>query len=161
VEKESSKALGADLAIPGLALAFAVYFFVSTRDLVWEAKANGVVIGAALVILIVFQVGRIVLRLARGEGNLSFAPLWFPSELGWKRIGLVAITALFIATLPWLGLTLGLWLGMLAQLWVIGVRSWKTLLLLPAVTAACVYLLFIFVLDSGFPHGPIEMLFAR
>jgi len=71
------------------------------------------------------------------------------------------VTALFIATLPWLGLTLGLWLGMLAQLWIIGVRRWKILFWLPSGTAACVYLLFIFVLDSGFPHGPIEMLLAR
>ena len=158
MERESSKALGADLVIPALALAFAIYFFVSTADLVWEAKANGVVIGAALIILIVLQVGRVVLRLARGEGNLSLAPLW---HLGWKRAGLVAITALFIGAMPWLGLTLALWLGMLAQLYLIGVRRWKILLLLPTGTAACVYLLFIFVLDSGFPHGPIEMLLAR
>ena len=154
MEKEARPALGADLVIPGLALAFAVYFFVSTADLVWEAKANGVVIGAVLVILIVFQVGRSVLR----GGNLSFAPLWYPRELAWKRVGLVMVTALFIATLPWLGLTLGLWLGMLAQLWIIGVRRWKILFWLPAGTAASVYLLFIAVLDSAFPHGPIEML---
>lgn len=154
MEKEARPALGADLVIPGLALAFAVYFFVSTADLVWEAKANGVVIGAVLVILIVFQVGRVILR----GGDLSFAPLWYPRELAWKRVGLVLVTALFIATLPWLGLTLGLWLGMLAQLWIIGVRRRKILFWLPAGTAACVYLLFIAVLDSAFPHGPIEML---
>ena len=159
--ERQSKALGADLVIPGLALAFAVYFFVSTADLIWEAKANGVVIGIALVILIAAQIGRAALQLRKGEGSLGFDPLWRPRELMWKRIGLVAVTALFIATLPWLGLTLGLWLGMLAQLWIIGVRRWKILFLLPTGTAACVYLLFIFVLDSGFPHGPIEMLLAR
>ena len=38
--------LGADLVIPALALGFAVYFFVSIADLAWEAKANGMVIGA-------------------------------------------------------------------------------------------------------------------
>jgi hypothetical protein len=160
VERES-KALGADLVIPGLALAFAIYFFVSTADLIWEAKANGVVIGIALVILIALQVVRAALQLKKGEGSLAFDPLWQPRELMWKRIGLVAVTALFIATLPGLGLTLGLWLGMLAQLWIIGVRRWKILFLLPTGTAACVHLLFIFVLDSGFPHGPIEMLLAR
>jgi len=168
VEKENkapradriSSALGADLVIPALALAFAVYFFVSTADLVWEAKANGVVIGIALVILIAFQAGRAVLRAMRGQGGLGFDPLWRPRDLAWRRIGLVAVTALFIATLPWLGLTLGLWLGMVAQLLIIGVRSWKTLFWLPSGTAACVYLLFIAVLDSGFPHGPIENLLA-
>jgi hypothetical protein len=160
VEKEN-RGLGADLVIPALALAFAIYFFVSTAGLAWEAKANGVVIGAALIALVVLQVGRTVLRVARGQGSLDFDPLWRPSELLWKRIGLVAVTALFIATLPWLGLTLGLWLGMLAQLWIIGVRRWKVLLLLPTSTAACVYLLFIAVIGSSFPHGPIEILLAR
>lgn len=156
-----SRALGADLVIPALALAFALYFFFSTADLVWEAKANGVVIGTALVILIAFQVGRVALHVMRGEAGLGLDPLWRPRELAWKRVGLVAVTAIFIAALPWLGLTLALWLGMLAQLWIIGVRRWKILFWLPTGTAACVYLLFIFVLDAGFPHGPIEMLFAR
>ena len=157
--KESSPALGADLVVPALALAFAIYFFVSTADLIWEAKANGVVIGLALVILIAFQVGRTVLQLMKGEGGPGFGTLSQP-ELVWKRIGLVVVTAIFIATLPWLGLTLGLWLGMAAQLWIIGVRSRKTLFWLPVGTAACVYLLFIVALDSGFPHGPIENLLA-
>jgi hypothetical protein len=160
VEKESN-GLGADLVIPALALAFAIYFFVSTAGLAWEAKANGVFIGAALIALVVLQVGRIVLRVARGQGRLDFDPLWRPSELLWKRMGLVAVTALFVVTLPWLGLTLGLWLGILAQLWIIGVRRWKILFWIPTSTAACIYLLFIALLDSGFPHGPIEVLLGR
>ena len=156
----NSQPLGADLVIPALALAFALYFFFSTADLVWEAKANGVIIGTALVILIAFQVGRVALRVMRGEGGLGLNPLWQPLELAWKRLGLVAVTALFIALLPWLGLTLALWLGLLAQLWIIGVRRKKILFWLPTWTAASVYALFIAVLDSGFPHGPIENLLA-
>jgi len=159
VQKES-RALGADLVIPALALAFAVYFFFSTADLVWEAKANGVIIGTALVILIAFQVGRVALRIMRGEGGLGLDPIWQPREMAWKRVGLVAITALFIAAMPWLGLTLALWLGMAAQLWIIGVRRKKILFWLPTATAASVYALFIAVLDSGFPHGPVEDLLA-
>ena len=159
--EKADRGLGADLVVPALALAFAIYFFVSTAGLAWEAKANGVVIGAALIALVVLQVGRIVLRVLRGQGSLDFDPLWRPGDLMWKRLGLVAVTALFIVTLPWLGLTLGLWLGMLAQLWIIGVRRWKILFWIPTSTAACVYLLFIALLDSGFPHGPIEALLSR
>ena len=156
----NSQALGADLVIPGLALAFALYFFFSTADLVWEAKANGVIIGTALVILIALLAGRVALQVVRGEGGLGFDPLWQPREMLWKRVGLVAVTALFVAAMPWLGLTLALWLGMLAQLWIIGVRSKKILFWLPTATAAAVYALFIAVLDSGFPHGPVEDLLA-
>jgi hypothetical protein len=160
VEKES-RGLGADLVVPALALAFAIYFFVSTAGLAWEAKANGVVIGTALIALVILQAGRIALRVLRGRDGLGFASLLEPRELLWKRLGLVAVTALFIATLPWLGLTLGLWLGMLAQLLIIGVRRWKILFALPTGTAACVYLLFIALLDSGFPYGPIEILLGK
>ncbi|MEA3195135.1 MAG: hypothetical protein QOD26_3468 [Betaproteobacteria bacterium] len=156
----NSQALGADLVIPALALAFASYFFFSTADLVWEAKANGVIIGTALVILIALLVGRVALRVMRGEGGLGLDPLWQPREMAWKRVGLVAVTALFIGLLPWLGLTLALWLGLLAQLWIIGVRRRAILFWLPTWTAAAVYALFIAVLDSGFPHGPIENLLA-
>ena len=158
--EKANRGLGADLVVPALALAFAVYFFISTAGLAWEAKANGVVIGAALIALVVLQIGRIALRVIRGQGSLDFDPLWRPGELAWKRLGLVAVTALFIATLPWLGLTLGLWLGMLAQLRIIGVRRWKILVWLPTATAAAVYALFIALLDSGFPHGPVENLLA-
>lgn len=158
--QKESRALGADLIIPGLALAFALYFFASTFDLLWEAKANGVIIGTALVILIAFQTGRVALQVMRGEGGLGLDPIWQPREMAWKRVGLVATTALFIAAMPWLGLTLALWLGILAQLWIIGVRRKKILFWLPTATAAAVYALFIAVLDSGFPHGPIENLLA-
>ena len=157
---KESRALGADLVIPLLAAAFAAYFFVSTADLVWEAKANGVVIGVALIALIALQVGRTVLQWRRREGAMTFAPLLEPREHLRQRIGLVVLTAFFIALMPWLGLTLDLWLGMIAALYILGVRSRALLFWLPLGTAACIYALFIAALDTGFPHGPIEAALA-
>jgi hypothetical protein len=152
--------LGADLVIPALALGFAAYFFLSIADLVWEAKANGVLIGAILVALIAVQLVRMGIRLARGEGDLRVDPLWQPRDALWKRIGMVAITVAFIAALPWLGLTLTLLLAMLVALRVMGVRRRSTLLWVSSGVAAAAYLLFIAALDSAFPHGPIERLLA-
>jgi hypothetical protein len=155
VEREN-KAHGADLVIPALGLSFAAYFFLSTAELVWEAKANGVVIGAILVLLIAIQLARMAVRFVHGHADLRFDSLLEPRELLWKRIGLVVLTAAFIALLPWLGLTLSLWLGMLSALYLVGVRSRRVLLWLPLGTAAAIYGLFIAALDAGFPHGPIE-----
>jgi hypothetical protein len=152
--------LGADLVIPLLALGFAAYFFTSIADLAWEAKANGVLIGAVLVFLIAVQLARMAQQLARGEGDLRADPLWQPADATRKRLGMVAVTVAFIATLPWLGLTLGLLLAMLAALWVMGVRRRATLVLLPLAIAAAAYLLFILLLQSEFPHGPIEKLLS-
>jgi hypothetical protein len=152
--------LGADLVIPALALGFVVYFFFDIAELAWEAKANGVLIGAVLVFLIALQLARMARQLARGEGDLRADPLWQPADVTRKRLGMVAVTVAFIATLPWLGLTLGLLAGMAAALWVMGVRSRATLVWLPLVVAASAYLLFILLLQSEFPHGPIEKLLS-
>jgi hypothetical protein len=159
VAKES-KALGADLVVPALAAAFAIYFFASTADLVWEAKANGVVIGTALLVLVAVQFVRVALQWRRGEGAMSFATLIEPREYLGKRFAVVALTAAFIALLPWLGLTLALWLGMALALFILGVRRRGVLLWLPLITAACIYTLFIAVLDTDFPRGPIEWALA-
>ncbi len=150
---------GADLVIPALALGFAVYFFVSIADLAWEAKANGVVIGGVLVVLIAVQLARIAIELVRGRASLGFEPLWAPREALGKRIGLVAITVLFIATLKWLGLTLGLLAALFAALWIMGARG-KALAIVPIAVSAAAYLLFVLLLKSNIPHGPIERLFS-
>ena len=153
---DARKPVGADLVIPALALAFALYFFFSIRDLAWEAKANGVLIGGALVILIAAQLVRIALGVARGKSSLALTTLLEPRALLGQRIALVLITAVFIATLPWLGVTLGLFLGLCAALYTVGIRRPKVLLAVSAIAAAAVYILFIAILDSAFPHGPVE-----
>jgi len=153
------KPQGADLVIPALALGFAVYFFVSIADLAWEAKANGMVIGAILVGLIAIQLVRIGIGLAKGQASLGFSPLWEPREALGKRVGMVAVTIAFIATLNWLGLTLGLALALFAALWIMGARG-KTLAIVPLAVALAAYLLFVALLQSDIPHGPIERLLS-
>jgi hypothetical protein len=152
--------LGADLIIPLLALGFAIYFFFSIRELAWEAKANGVMIGSLLVLLVAVQVARIALRVFRGQASLGFDALLEPREAFWPRIGLVAVVIVFIATIKWLGVTLGLFLGMLASLRLLGIRRPRVLFGIAAIVALSVYVLFIAILDASFPHGPIENLLA-
>jgi Tripartite tricarboxylate transporter TctB family len=152
--------LGADLVIPLLALGFAIYFFWSIADLAWEAKANGVVIGAALIALLVVQVARIVWAVAQGRADLRTGPLWEPRDVLLKRLGMVAVTVAFILLLQVLGLTLALFSAMAVALWIMGVRKPSLLLGIAFGVAAAAYLLFIALLDAGFPHGPIEKLLS-
>jgi hypothetical protein len=153
-------ARGADLVIPALALGFATYFFFSIAELGWEAKANGVLIGTVLVVLIGFQLVLTIRELVQGQASLGMDVLWLPREALAKRLGMVLITVLFIATLKWLGLTLGLYVSLLAALYIMGVRNRVALLCIPLGIAASAYLLFILLLQSDFPHGPIERLLA-
>ena len=149
-------ALGADLVIPALALAFAAYFFVSIADLAWEAKANGVMIGTLLAVLVGIQLARIALRIGKREANLSLAPLLEPRDALPRRVGLVLLTAAFIAAMPWLGLTLSLLLGLPAGLHLAGVRGRAPLLWVSLASSVSAYLLFIAALNSDFQHGPVE-----
>lgn len=148
--------LGADLVIPGLALAFAVYFFFSVAGLAWEAKANAVLIGALLVMLIGIQLVRIGMEVARKTGDLRFDPLLQPRDALGKRAGMVLLTVVFIVAIQWLGLTLSLFLGLAAGLYLMGVRKRAHLFWVPFTIAACAYLLFIALLNSDLPHGPVE-----
>lgn len=152
--------LGADLVIPALALGFAAYFFWSIADLAWEAKANGVMIGTALVVLVAAQLVRMALQLAKGEGDLRADPLWQPADVLAKRAGMVLVTVAFIAGLELLGLTLSLLAAMAAALVIMGVRKPSIVLWISFAVAAAAYILFIAILDSAFPHGPIEKLFS-
>lgn len=161
MEKESNTSVGADLVIPALALAFAVYFFIDIAGLAWEAKANGVLIGTILVVLIGIQLARLGLQLARGEGRFGFESLLGPRDALPGRLALVAVTIAFIVGVRWLGLTLALFLAMLAALRAMGLRNWKTNLILSFFVAAAAYGLFIALLDTDMPHGPIELLFSR
>jgi hypothetical protein len=111
------------------------------------------------VLLIVIQVARTLIRLARRQATLGFQPLWEPRDALGKRIGMVAVTIAFIATLKWLGLTLGMLLALLAALWIMGARG-KALVVVPVAVATAVYLLFVVLLQSDIPHGPIEKLLS-
>jgi hypothetical protein len=154
------KPLGADLVIPFLALAFATYFLVTTADLEWEAKANGVIIGSMLVLLIAVQLVRIGVELARGRASWSFAPLLHPRDALPKRIGMLAITIAFVATVPWLGLGLGLFIALAAGFAVMGVKGARRIALISFSIAAVCTLLFTVALDSSLPRGPVENLIA-
>ena len=43
------KPIGQELIIPLMAVGFTAYYFWTVQELAWEAKANGIIIGAILV----------------------------------------------------------------------------------------------------------------
>jgi len=153
-------ALGADLVLPALGVAFAGYFFLSVQDLAWEAKATAVIVGAALLALIALLVARVLLRVAAGGASLSLAPLIEPRRTQPQRLAVLGLTGLFIVAIPWLGVTLGLFLLTGALMAVLGAGSWRRILATSGIVAATAYLLFIALLDSRLPRGPIEKLLA-
>ena len=158
---ERRPAAGADLVIPMLALGLTVYFLYSVSGMEWEAKANGVIVGTALLALIGVQVVRALLALARGRASAGFGALFMPRETLPKRVGMLAITIAFVAVVPYAGLALGLFVALLAALVVMGVRGWKRVVGVALGVAVGSSLLFTVALDSGLPKGPVENLVIR
>ena len=158
---ESRKAYGADLVIPVLAGAFTIYFLWTIAGLEWEAKANGIFVGAALLLLVAVQMVRALVGMAKGRGRLTFGPLLEPREALPKRLGMMAITIAFVIVVPWLGLGLGLFAALAAGFAVMGVRPWRRVFLTSFIVAVVAAVLFNAVLDTGLPKGPVEKLIER
>jgi hypothetical protein len=154
------RGIGGDLLIPLLALAFAAYFFISISGLQWEARANGTVIGVILVVLSVAQIVRSVLLVRWDVASFSVGPLLEPREVLGRRLALVAMLAAFVWFIEWTGTTLGLILMMLASMWTMGVRDWRSLALIATGVPLLVCGLFIFLLGTKLPAGPIEHMLA-
>ena len=91
-------------------------------------------------------------------GLHNFVGLWRSDSFRQTFQNAFVFTGIAVAFKVVLGLTLALWLGMLAQLWVTGVRRRALLVWLPLATAAACYVLFIVAIKAEFPHGPVERL---
>jgi hypothetical protein len=153
-------ALGAYFLIPLMACGLTAYYLVSTVGLIWEAKATGIFIGVILLGLCIAQFVRLGLKVARGEGTLGFGDLVEGTLFNRQRLALLALSALFIVSLPWVGTTLGLFLVIAASTWVMGVRDWRVLIAVAAVTAATVHFLLIYLLGSQLPQGVFKKLLS-
>jgi hypothetical protein len=152
--------IGADFIIPLLACALAIYYMSTTTELVWEARAAGVVIGVPLILMCVVHMGRMVLRIAAGRATFSTGQLFADNLFNRQRLGLAVLAVLFVACIPWTGATLGVLLFLVASMLILGVRNWRIVASISIATAALVYLLLIVLLSSRLPPGPIENLLA-
>jgi hypothetical protein len=152
--------LAADFIIPVLACGLAFYYLATTTDLVWEARAAGVFVGVPLIAMCLMHMGRLVYRIATGEGSLSFGDLFADTLYNRQRAALLALMIAFIAAIQWTGTTLGLFILIIASMMVLGVRSIKILLGVAFTTCALVYVLLMHLLGSRLPRGPVENLIA-
>jgi hypothetical protein len=150
---------GQELIIPGLALGFTLYYFWTVRELAWEAKANGLVIGGILLVLVGVLVLRMAVQRAGGAITLGVS-LGGDAATNRLRLGLLGLAAGFILALPLLGTTIALALMLLAGMWMLGGRHWPTLIGVSVITALLNWFALIVLLGTRFPAGPFERAMA-
>jgi hypothetical protein len=153
-------ALGAYFIIPVLACALTAYFLISTAGLIWEARSTGTFIGVILLGLCAAQFIRLGLKVARGEATLGLGELAENSYYNRLRLGLLLLAASFVALLPVLGTTLGLFLVLIAMVRLMGVRDWRVLVATALITATAVHGLLIYLLGSQLPQGFLKPVFS-
>ncbi len=158
---DTREPLAADFIIPVMGCILAGYYIATTTDLVWEARAAGVAVGVPLITMCVYNMGRTIYRIIRGDGSFSFGEIFENSLFNRQRLALLILITLFIIALPWTGTTLGLFLVLVASMRVLGVTSIRQLVTVAASAAAAVYVLLMYLVNSRLPHGPIEWLITR
>ena len=154
-ERRARALLGADFIIPALACGLTAYYLASTADLVWEARATGVVIGLILLALCIAHCTRLVLRIASGRASFGTGELFADTAFNRQRLGLAAMVLVYILTIYWIGATVGLFFLLVGCMWLLGVRSVRTLVAIALVAAVLVHLALIVLLDSKLPRGLI------
>lgn len=152
------KGIGADLILPLMAAAYAVYYLYTVADFPWEAQMMGIFIAIAIWLLVGLIVVRTALKVWRGEATLRATGLTRPQSKLLLRSAFIGLTALSILLMPWLGFTLAVMLFLLSGMLLLGVSEVKPLVIIPLTAGSVGYLLFIAALDTRLPYGPVEML---
>ena len=150
---------GQELIVPALAVGFTGYYFWTVRELAWEAKANGIVVGGVLLALVAVLLVRLAGRVSRGEASLR-ASLGGDRETNRLRLALLGLCVAFVAALPVLGTTIALALMLFAAMWVLGARHWPSLIGVAVVTSLIVWATLVVALGTRFPAGPFEWAMA-
>ena len=156
---QQRKPVGQELIIPGLAVAFTGYYFWTVQELAWEAKANGIVIGAILLALVAILLVRLGWQLFKGQASARLT-LGGDRETNLARVLLMALMAGFLVALPFLGTSIALAFMLFAAMWLLGGRHWPTLVGVSVVTPLLVWFALIWLLGTRFPTGPFEHLMA-
>ncbi len=151
------KAIGGDLIIPVVALAFTVYYFITIIDVPWTAQVSAFFVGSILILLLLIFFIRTALSLGRGEVSLRVGEILEPVMLVPRRIALFALTIGYVLLIQWAGFTITTFVFLFLAMLVLNEGRKKGLILiLSAVFAIGGWLLFIVAFETRFPAGPFE-----
>ncbi len=151
---------GDELVLPILALLFAFYYLYTIKDLTWEAQINGLLIGTVLILLVLVFLIKTGIEVIRHQSTLRFSELFAKGRVQAGRIGLFGLAVLYVVIIPYTGYTLTTFLFLFAAMFALGVRSPLKLIGVSLVLSLTGYYLFIALLDTRFPPGPVEKLLA-
>ena len=157
-QHEQPNRRGDELVLPTLALLFSIYYLYTIKDLAWEAKINGLLISSVLILLVLVFFIKIGIEVTRHESSLRFGNLFAWGRVQAGRIGMLGLAVLYVLVIPYAGYTLTTCVFLFLAMFILGVRSPVKLLGISVILSLTGYYLFIALLDTRFPPGPLEKL---
>jgi len=151
------RAIGGELIIPVLAVAFTLYFISTIIDSPWTAQVNAFMIGGILLFLCLIFLVRSVLSLRAGDATLSFGNIISRDDWTSGRIGLLVTTIAYAILIEWGGFTLTTFLFLAVSMAILNHGKRLGLItIISAIMAFSGWALFIWAFDTRFPRGWFE-----
>ncbi len=150
-----------DCIIPGLALAFTIYYLTTITEVPWTSQASAVVVSGLLTLSILAFVVRSAWRLRRGvevvrvDGALR--GLLGEGTTRARRLLLLALTVGYVWIIQYVGFTLTT-LAFLSCAIVLlsSLANWRRALVIALSSSLVGYVVFVYFFRTRFPTGPIE-----
>lgn len=151
----------AELFVPLLSTAFAIYYLITIQGIPFLAQMYGGGISFLLILLSAAVTLRVVIRIIRSRGvaeKATISGVVATARHYKKMISLVVGIALFIGLLPYLGYPIISFLFIALATYILGVKKISRTLLIALGVTVVGYILFIVFLQVRIPLGPIRYL---
>lgn len=153
----TQRQLGGDLVIPGLAIAFTLYFFSSIWNSPWTAQVSAFAVGGILLLVCGIFILRCIIWLRLGKGTLGFANLFNRNDFTTGRIGLLATTVGFCVFIEQIGFTLTTFLFLSISMIILAKGKRPIFItMISLIMALGGWAVFIWAFDTRFPRGWFE-----
>lgn len=151
------RALGGELVIPVLAVAFTFYFFSSIWNSPWTAQVSGFLVGGILLLVCGIFFVRCLAQLRSGRATLGFGTLFSMQDITSGRWGLLVTTVGYCLLIDRLGFTLTTFLFLALSMLILSYGKRPGLIIgISAAMSLGGWAVFIWAFETRFPGGWFE-----
>ncbi len=150
-----------DCIIPGLALAFTVYYLTTITEVPWTSQASAVVVSGLLTLAILAFVVRSIWRIRLGIEILrfdgAFDGLTGRGSTRDRRLALLVLTVAYVWVIQYMGFTLTTFAFLFCAIVLLSsLANWRRALAIALGSSIVGYIVFLYFFKTRFPRGPIE-----
>ncbi len=152
--EKSHRLMGEELLIPAFAVIFTLYFLSTIWHSPWTAKVSAYLIATVLMSACGLFFLKTGLLVKRGEASLGFGKVFSKEDITGGRVGLALLTIGYCYFIEDFGFTLTTFLFLAASMLVLGKgKRPRLILVISALMALGVWVVFIWAFDTHFPMG--------